>query len=223
MTQSPTDQSGHLVRDIMTAPVHTADMDDSLLNVRRLFEREQCHHVVIMKHRRAHGVVSDRDILKVLSPFVGCTMMERSQDLHTLKKRVHQVMSRNLVTIKPEETIKAAAEKILQERVSCLPVVGDNESVVGIVTVRDFVKWSLGIAEATGTQPIDPDQDGGDPDQDEGVLVIIDGNRCYMPDARMARLIRKAEDLYDTKHGVGSVRVNRLPAVSICDDLAFPR
>lgn len=178
--------SGHCVRDIMTTPVHSVEMDDSVLSVKRLFEREGCHHVVVMKNLRARGVVSDRDVLKVLSPFVGNKMMERAQDVNTLTRLVHQIMSRDLVTIGPEESLTVTAEKMLGECVSCLPVVDDDGIVVGIVTVRDFVKWSLDSAGATARHPAEPDQD-------EGVLVIIDGARCYSPDAKLARKIREAE------------------------------
>lgn len=181
MPQVAADQSEFPVRDIMTAPVHCVDMDDSLLAVKRIFERERCHHVVILRHRRAHGVVSDRDILRVVSPFIGSKMMERSQDLNTLKKRVHQIMSRNLITITPDDTIAAAAKKMLKERVSCLPVVDDDGSVVGIVTVRDFVAWAVGHAGVNR-------RNEGELEQDEGVLIIIDGNRCYLPDAKNVRI-----------------------------------
>ena len=204
MPQNPANQSEHRVRDIMTAPVHSVDMDDSILNVQKLFERERCHHVVIMKNRRAYGVVSDRDILKVVSPFVGNKMMERPQDLNTLKIRIHQVMSRNLITITPDESITKAAEKMLRERVSCLPVMGDNGSVVGIVTVRDFVKWFVGVAGEDKRPP-------GELGQEEGILIIIDSNRCYSPNAVIARQIREAERLYDVKNDAGSARAKRLP------------
>ncbi len=138
------DHSELRVQDIMTTPAHCVEMDDSILTVKHLFERERFHHAVILRQGRVHGVVSDRDILKVVSPFVGNEMMERTQDLNTLKKRVHQIMSRDLITISPDKTITEAAVLMVQERVSCLPVVDDDLSPLGIVTLRDFVAWVLG-------------------------------------------------------------------------------
>ena len=125
------------------------------------------------------------------------------KDLNTLKKRVHQIMSRNLVTVTTDETIRAAADKMLRERVSCLPVVDDQESVVGIVTVRDFVAWAVGYTGETELHT-------SEPERDEGILVIIDGNRCYQPDAKIAAQIRKAEKLFDETHGPGSAQAQRL-------------
>lgn len=138
MPQPPM-QPGPLVRDIMTSVVHTLHLDDSLYTATRLFEKERFHHVVVLEQQRVFGVVSDRDILKAVSPFVGNPMMERPQDTGTLRKRVHQIMTRKPVTIGPDETVSAAAAKLLSFRVSCLPVVDDEGAVLGIVTVRDLV------------------------------------------------------------------------------------
>ena len=127
------------VGDIMTPQVHTLHLDDSLRTAASLFEREHFHHVVVLERGRVHGVVSDRDILKAISPFVGNPMLERPQDLSTLKKRVHQIMTRKPVTIGPDQTVAAAADLILSQRVSCLPVVDEGGALLGIVTVRDLV------------------------------------------------------------------------------------
>jgi acetoin utilization protein AcuB len=92
------------------------------------------------------GVVSDRDILKHISPFIS-TPSERTQDLTTLEKRIHQVMSRKLITIQQETTIEQAAEIIVQEGVSCLPVLSARREVVGIITWRDILKQMIAARE----------------------------------------------------------------------------
>ena len=204
MSPSLASQSVAYVRDIMTTPVRTVDMDDTMLTAKDLFDREHCHHVVVLERNRVFGVVSDRDILKVISPFVGNRMMERSQDLNTLNKRVHQVMSRDLVTSRPDETVAEAAEKMLAEKVSCLPVVDESRSPLGIVTIRDFVAWAVGTSRVNQGH-------SGESESDEGILIIIDGARCYSPHAAIGRLIREAERSYEETHGAGSARPQCLP------------
>ncbi len=71
-----------------------------------------------------------------------------SQDLSTLKQRIQQIMTRTLVTIDPDATVAEAARKMLTERVSCLPVVDEDIHSVGILTIRDFLPWTAGAAEA---------------------------------------------------------------------------
>ena len=123
----------------MTLHTVTLHPDDSLRTAASLFEREHFHHVVVLEHGRVVGVVSDRDILKSISPFVGNPLLERFQDASTLKKRVHQIMSRKPVTIGPERSVADAARVMLTEHVSCLPVMSDDGQLIGIVTVRDLI------------------------------------------------------------------------------------
>lgn len=127
------------VRDIMTPRVHTLQLDDSVRSAARLFERERFHHVVVLERGRVFGVVSDRDILKVISPFCGDPILGRAQDEGPLKKRLHQIMTRKPTIIRPERSVAEAAEMMLTHRVSCLPVVDADETLVGILTARDLL------------------------------------------------------------------------------------
>ncbi len=148
MLQSPSRQSVGTVRDIMTTPVYSINMDASIRDAKALFDKRRFHHAVVLQRKQVVGVLSDRDVLKVISPFIGNRMMQRSQDLSTLKQRIHQIMSRTLVTIDPDATVAEAARKMLTERVSCLPVVDEDMHLVGILTIRDFLSWAAGAAEA---------------------------------------------------------------------------
>jgi len=127
------------VREVMTARVQTLGMDNSIHEAARLFEREHFHHVVILERGRIFGVISDRDILKTLSPFLGQVTLERPQDVATKRKPIHQIMTRKPVTISVNASASEAARMMLSERVSCLPVVNDEGKLVGIVSMRDLI------------------------------------------------------------------------------------
>lgn len=55
-------------------------------------------------------------------------------------KQVRDVMTRNVITVKPDESILVAARLMLQDRISGVPVVDDNDTVVGVVTEGDFLR-----------------------------------------------------------------------------------
>jgi len=204
MSQTHTIQIDVLVKDIMTTHVHTVAMDDSMQKVKDLFDRERCHHAIVLAANRVFGVVSDRDILKVVSPFVGNVAMERAQDVNTMKKRVHQIMSRDLVTIGPEKTVVAAAEMMLSEGVSSLPVVDEYQSLLGIVTKKDIVKWAVRTARQR-------EELVGEVEPDGGIVVIVDGTRCYHPPVTIGRLIRSAARSHAVEHGANSACLSHLP------------
>lgn len=52
---------------------------------------------------------------------------------------VRDVMSIGMVTAKKTDTLRSVVIKMLGRHCGAVPVVGDNESLVGIVTVRDVL------------------------------------------------------------------------------------
>jgi acetoin utilization protein AcuB len=129
--------------DIMTAPVVTVEMDDRLEVVKEIFDTMSFHHLLVVdEHKRLSGVVSDRDLLRALSPYVG-SAAETARDVATLNKRVHQIMSRRPITLRPQSGITEAVNLLLTHRISCIPIVDDDNKPAGIVSWRDILK-SLG-------------------------------------------------------------------------------
>jgi len=129
------------VCDLMTTNVVTIGMDDTLKSARSIFDRRKFHHLLVIEDGKVVGVLSDRDLLKNLSPFLGSPFSQRPQDAATLQKKAHQMMSRKLVSIGPDETISLAAERMMHERVSCLPVVDHDDKPLGIITIHDLLGW----------------------------------------------------------------------------------
>ncbi len=132
------------VADIMTATPVTIGLDTTMEQVRAIFESRRFHHLVVVdENRRTVGVLSDRDLLSTVSPFVG-KMAERSADLASLQRKAHQVMSRKLIAARPNTLLRAAARVMLDYKISCMPVVDRDLRCVGIITIRDIVRWSIG-------------------------------------------------------------------------------
>jgi acetoin utilization protein AcuB len=139
------------VGDIMSRPVTTVGMDDSLNTIQRIFDETVFHHLVVVQDRKPIGVISDRDLLRHLSPFIGNDLLERPQDINTLRKRAHQVMHRDLVTVHIDAALHTAAALLLDRMVGCLPVVGDQGLLRGILTWRDLLPHCRWEGDMGGT------------------------------------------------------------------------
>ena len=139
------------VSAIMSTKVVTVTPDDSLSSVRRLFDKQKFHHLIVVERSKAVGVISHRDLLKHLSPFVG-TLSEKNRDSWTLDKRVHQVMTRSIVWMEQDSPITEAALLMAANRVSCLPVLDKKGRPVGILTSRDILRW---VADCMLSHPED--------------------------------------------------------------------
>jgi acetoin utilization protein AcuB len=87
-------------------------------------------------------VVSDRDLVRALSPFIGSTV-ESNRDLGTLNKRVHQIMTRKPVYLGTDASVRQAIELLPAHRISCIPIVVEQERPIGILTWRDILKTMI--------------------------------------------------------------------------------
>jgi CBS domain-containing protein len=54
--------------------------------------------------------------------------------------RAHQIMTRSVITVTPETTVVEAANTMLQQHISGLPVVDTSGKLVGIVSEGDFIR-----------------------------------------------------------------------------------
>jgi acetoin utilization protein AcuB len=131
------------VAEIMTTNVLTADMDDTLGEIRKILKLRRCHHIPIVEGNRLVGIVSDRDVLKDLSPYAD-TAGADSQALNTLKKKAHQIMTRRVITISAEDTVEEAATIMLEKKFNCLPVLERSGAVVGMITKTDILRSVFG-------------------------------------------------------------------------------
>lgn len=127
---------------VMSRQVVTITMDDTLGKAQELFAKFRFHHLLVVQQQRLVGIISDRDLLKAISPYVG-TISETERDHATLNKRVHFLMTRHPVTVRPDTTLAAAAKALVEKGVSCLPVVKEDGTLEGILTWRDLLKAFL--------------------------------------------------------------------------------
>lgn len=128
------------VGEIMTRDVITVEMDDTLNQIRELFNRYQFHHVLVLDEDAVVGIISDRNVLEQISPHAD-SVRANTHALNTLQKKAHQIMSRNIRSVRKETLVEEASELLLHEGFSCLPVLSDTGEIDGILTWRDVLKY----------------------------------------------------------------------------------
>jgi acetoin utilization protein AcuB len=127
------------IEGIMTRKIVTVELDDTLSTVKDIFDNLRFHHLLVVESEKLIGVVSDRDLLKAISPNIG-TMSETYSDEATLNKRVYQIMTRKPITLHPEDPVSAAVHLFNNNRISCIPIVDGRFRPVGILTWRDILR-----------------------------------------------------------------------------------
>jgi acetoin utilization protein AcuB len=146
------------VATMLSRTPRTVGLDDTLRFVRDLMAAEGIHHVVVVDDGVVVGIVSDRDVLSALSPLAENDRLARLADVATLGKRVHQIMSRHLVTVGPEAPMAEAVAAMLEHGVHSVPVTDEQRRCVGVVTSVDAMRWALRLAAepraAAGPPPV---------------------------------------------------------------------
>ena len=129
-----------LVEEIMSNNVRCVSPEDSINVLRNLFSAVSYHHLLVTEGSTLLGVISDRDVIGILSPFIG-TVDATEQDTALLEKQAKDIMSSELITAEKDTSIDTAAILLLENNISCLPVVSDGDHVEGIITWKDMLKY----------------------------------------------------------------------------------
>jgi acetoin utilization protein AcuB len=113
-------------------------MYDTLATVRDIFELVKFHHIIVVDKDQLVGIVSDRDYFKAVSPTLS-TPVETTKDLAALNKRVHQIMSRTIISVNVNASVFDVISLFHTHKMSCLPVVDQFNLPIGIISWKNVI------------------------------------------------------------------------------------
>jgi CBS domain-containing membrane protein len=126
------------VRDLMTAPVKTVQVSQSLPLAASIMDLERIRHLpVVDDEQRVVGLVTHRDLLAAQISALSPLSPEERESLQ-LSVRVSAVMRTEIWTIAPDALVASAAKLLRDHRFGCLPVV-EGSKLVGILTESDLL------------------------------------------------------------------------------------
>jgi nanoRNase/pAp phosphatase (c-di-AMP/oligoRNAs hydrolase)/CBS domain-containing protein len=124
-------QSAITIYNLMSFPVFTVSAEDSV---------DQVYHVLKDKGHSGAPVMEGNEIVGIIS----------KRDLNKLKKAsqrrsaVKAFMSRNILSISPQDTVTHAVRLMVRHDIGRLPVI-ENDRLAGIVTRSDVMKYYYGL------------------------------------------------------------------------------
>lgn len=120
-----------LVKDIMIKPVTTIGQEKTAEDAGKIMKKTRRGCLVVTKNKKPVGIVSDSDLIKKVIAL----------DTKASKVKLKEIMSRPLVTVRPEDDILSAVRKMKKSNVHRLPVVSGGK-LVGIVSLSDIARTS---------------------------------------------------------------------------------
>jgi CBS domain-containing protein len=123
------------VRSILDTKGHqilSVEPDAKLSAAVKILSEKRIGAVLVMSSGRIEGILSERDIVRVLGER-GAAVLDES---------VSAVMTRKVVSCREKDTVGSIMERMTTGKFRHLPVVEDDK-VVGLISIGDIVKWRV--------------------------------------------------------------------------------
>tara|TARA_B100000686_G_scaffold334348_1_gene401452 strand:- start:238 stop:669 length:432 start_codon:yes stop_codon:yes gene_type:complete len=127
------------VKELMTKVMFTVSPEDPVDKVFILFHFENIRHLPVLERGKLMGIVSDRDLKKVIGSRKKMSVNESGTTVTLSSRKVKNIMRRGVVTIGPEQRAADAAAIMAKRKIGALPVL-KREKLVGILTATDILK-----------------------------------------------------------------------------------
>ncbi len=136
------------VRDVMNREVVSVQKFDDINQAAKILAESNISGLpVVDKENRVIGIISEADVLSMVGARRGHTFKDIVRHLfgEPLPERkmgdlVGDIMTAPAVTIKPDVDISEAAKVMDEKRIRRLPVIDDENKLIGIISRRDIVR-----------------------------------------------------------------------------------
>jgi len=128
----------------MTRFLHTVEPDVSLDAAYALMRAEGIRHLPVVAGRRLVGMLSDRDILLLGTPYQDQVLVPSIP--------VEDVMHSPVITCRETTQLRDVAATMLEHKIDCLPVLDENGQLVGIITSSDLLEAWCGEHLTSGSR-----------------------------------------------------------------------
>ncbi len=143
------------IKDVMTTRVITVSTDDSVEKCAKLLQKNDISGLpVVDEAGKVVGMITEGDLIRrasrVEAPgyleilggliYLGSPNKFVEELQRAMALEVGKMMSRDVVSIKPDESLERAATLMVKKNINRLPVIDEKGKLVGLVSRRDIMK-----------------------------------------------------------------------------------
>jgi CBS domain-containing protein len=142
-TASRKDRKATKVRERMSRNPAKVKPDDGLKDAIWKMDHGHFRHLpVVDEHEKLIGMITDRDIRSIRPSLAFVGKDDAAVQLWSIS--VQQAAVFDPISVKPDTSLREAAELMLRWHVGGLPVVDDHDNVVGMITYTDLLREFVG-------------------------------------------------------------------------------
>ena len=131
-----------LVKNWMSTHVRGVDKDETFGHAKAIMQKYEIRMLPVKDQDQVVGILSDRDIKRASLPD---QFHDEAQHRQSLVTPVCRYMTRGAVSVSPLHTVEEAAELLLVNKISGLPVMDENRHLVGIITQSDLFRAMVSL------------------------------------------------------------------------------
>lgn len=128
-----------LIKDWMTRDVVTITPETTLPEAHRLMTEKRIRRLPVVQDDRLVGIITRGDV-RGAEPSEATSLSIWELNYLLAQLSIDEIMTTEVVTVAPETTIRDAAQLMLDNKISGLPVVDEENRVVGIITESDIFR-----------------------------------------------------------------------------------
>jgi len=128
------------ITEIMTKDPLTMTPSETVAQADELMIANNIRQLPIVEKNELVGIITDRDIRS----FLGTSLLDSAETREkALNTQVKEIMTTEPITLSPDDDLEEAVELLIEEKMGGIPVVDEEEGLVGIVTYVDVLRCFL--------------------------------------------------------------------------------
>ena len=133
------------IREIMSRDLITSDPNETLIKVQKKMADNMIHHIPVVENKKVTGMVSLNDINRLAHPFTQFNNPEAEASNQQLFSTMlaKEIMTNPVVKVREDDTVSTAVDIFLENIFHALPVVNNNDEIVGMLSTLDILRGAI--------------------------------------------------------------------------------
>ena len=127
------------IKNLMSEDLITIDKDQNLSDALKLLRKHNVSRLPVTNNKQLVGIISERDIAAKLGS-------SKYESMPASRLHISSVMVKDVITVPETMQLDEVARLMLENGIGSVPVMDEDDKMVGIVSKADFVTLAVGIA-----------------------------------------------------------------------------